>query len=73
MKKLLIFASTLVITLVGCETKNAVISDTDVEIAGCKFKTYEIEGCEYIGAYIGSNTGILTHKGNCKNCRNLVK
>lgn len=53
--------------MTACETHNTTVTHTDVEIAGRNIKTYEIEGCEYIGNVYGGNGDFLTHKGNCKN------
>jgi len=38
-------------------------------------KLYVIDSCEYIGSVAGLNAYILTHKGNCKFCkqRNQIK
>jgi hypothetical protein len=64
MKKILfIFA----IALVSCETKNITVKDTDTSINGKSIKTYEIDGCEYIG-FIAGESSFLSHKGNCKGC-----
>jgi hypothetical protein len=60
------------IFVVSCETKNATVSDTDIKIAGNTLKAYEIDGCEYIGIDLGSKYGFLTHKGNCKSCREFL-
>lgn len=64
MKKLILLFA---VALVSCETKNVTVSNTDVEIDGRSIKTYEIDGCEYLGMSIGSENGLFTHKGNCKN------
>ena len=32
-------------------------------------KIITIDSCEYISFNLGSNNGLLTHKGNCRNCR----
>lgn len=34
---------------------------------GYSFEIIEIDSCEYIAYSVGSNFGLLTHKGNCKN------
>lgn len=70
MKKiLLIFA----IALVSCESKNVTITETDTVISGRTIKTYEIQGCEYIGSNVKADNAVLTHKGNCKNCRENLR
>lgn len=38
-----------------------------VVVEGYSFVIVEIDSCEYIAYCIGANTGLLTHKGNCKN------
>lgn len=49
------------------------ISKSEVKIEkafvpeGFKFQIITIDSCEYIARSIGGNTGLLTHKGNCKN------
>jgi len=35
---------------------------------GRKYSVITIDGCEYITYHIGSNNGMMTHKGNCKYC-----
>ena len=37
------------------------------------FHVYDIDSCEYITYRIGSNGGLLTHKGNCKFCKERNK
>jgi len=36
----------------------------DIEV-----ETIEIDGCEYLMYNVGSSMGLLTHKGNCRFCR----
>lgn len=80
MKKLLMVA----ITLLAFSSCFKISRDTDNEenIVGLKeIKTidsrnnlhiYEIDSCEYIGSMAYQNT-MLTHKGNCKFCKNRNK
>lgn len=66
MKKLLLVLTIGI--LLGCESRNVTITTTDFSIEGKYIKTYVIDSCEYIGSVYGSNSDILTHKGNCKYC-----
>jgi hypothetical protein len=64
MKKLILMFA---VALVSCETKNVTITETNASVDGRSLKTYQIEGCEYLGYSVGHENGVLTHKGNCKN------
>jgi hypothetical protein len=66
MKKILLILSSLIL-MISCSTKNVDIKFTDTSINGVDIKTYTIDGCEYIGVVTGTNSDILTHKGNCSN------
>ena len=55
------------LSLTGCASRNIDVKNTDVTIDGKIFKIYLIDSCEYIGFDIGQHSGVLTHKGNCKN------
>lgn len=61
MKKIILLALTVLI-MVGCDGK----STQPIEVHGAN--TYIIDSCEYVGRYIGSRSGILAHKGNCRFC-----
>lgn len=37
------------------------------------FTVYTIDSCEYIGQGIGSERGVLAHKGNCRFCLHRQK
>lgn len=37
------------------------------DVGGRRFEVVLIDSCEYISSGIGHQSGLLTHKGNCKN------
>ncbi len=72
MKKLLLIL--LVIGAAGCE-----ISESNAQSPHHSVDTYTarinnldavVDGCEY---FFNNQSGELTHKGNCKNCRKFYK
>jgi hypothetical protein len=69
MKKLLIF----LVLLAGCAKSETKIDENDrLQLKGDVYSypinTFEYDGCEYIA--VGQGTGLsVTHKGNCKYCR----
>ena len=67
MKKLLLLV-VICLGFISCESKNVTIESTDVQIDGVPIYTYTMYGCEYLGRAIGGQSGVLTHKGNCKYC-----
>ena len=61
---------TLSILLIGCSNQTS--NTTKVSSNGINaihHNIIEIDGCEYIESY-GSKTYGITHKGNCKYCKN---
>ena len=68
MKRLLCLM-VIMFVISGCyKTENVNIGKTETVIEGQQIEVYTIDGCEYIGKIYGSNTDILTHKGNCEFC-----
>ena len=61
MKKIILLAL-VALMMVGCAEK----STQPIELH--EMNTYIIDSCEYVGRGIGSQAGILAHKGNCKFC-----
>lgn len=71
MKKIIILLACIA-CLVGCN--NVVSPDgNDIEINDHTVTVFDIDSCEYIGRIYGSNSDFLTHKGNCKYCRERNK
>ena len=48
--------------MAGCTEK----STQPIELH--EMNTYIVDSCEYVGRGIGSQAGILAHKGNCRFC-----
>ncbi len=69
MKKLLY----LCVVLMGCETANVEVSNTQYQISGRQINLYVIDSCEYLGQVNNMQTDIITHKGNCKYCTERLK
>ncbi len=69
MKKLLY----LCVVLMGCETANVEITNTQYQISGRQLNLYVIDSCEYLGRVNGGQSDIITHKGNCKYCTERQK
>lgn len=65
MKKILLLIS---IALMSCETKNISEIKSDFVYQGRSINIITMDSCEYISYYLGGNSGVLTHKGNCKYC-----
>lgn len=74
MKKLF-FALTLLYAGLSCESNqianrpNFSMSTVVANYHGdeCTFDVIQIDSCEYLMHNVGYNTGVMTHKGNCKN------
>ena len=58
-------------TLIGCDTqrKDPITLESKNGSVMVDHSVIEIDGCEYIES-IGSKRYGLTHKGNCKYCKN---
>lgn len=63
MKKIVLLALTALM-MVGCDKK---LSDGTYE--PCRYKTYTIDSCEYVGIAESSQHDFLAHKGNCRFCK----
>lgn len=61
MKQIILLALT-VLMMAGCEEKRT----QPIELH--EMNTYIVDSCEYVGRAIGSQAGILAHKGNCNFC-----
>lgn len=61
MKKIILLALAALM-MVGCDEKNT----QPRELGGTR--TYIVDSCEYVGMAIGSRSGVLAHKGNCRFC-----
>ena len=61
MKKIILLALAALM-MVGCDEK----STQPKELGGTRI--YIVDSCEYVGRDIGSRSGILAHKGNCRFC-----
>ena len=74
MKKLITVLS--ILTLIACnEPANVTHQINDIgrfTTGETRFyktiSTIVIDSCEYIGYMVGSNSDVLTHKGNCRFC-----
>jgi hypothetical protein len=74
MKKLITVLS--ILTLIACSDNVNVTHQTNdigqFTTGGSTFattiSTIIIDSCEYIGYMVGSNSDVLTHKGNCRFC-----
>lgn len=67
------YALLVAVIFCGCESKNVTVEQTTIIISGREIKIYTIDNCEYIGTIYGSNTDVLSHKGNCKFCAERSK
>lgn len=61
MKKIILLALTALM-MVGCGEKSTQPRELH------ETRTYIVDSCEYVGWAIGSRSGILAHKGNCRFC-----
>ena len=61
MKKIILLALATLM-MVGCDEKNT----QPRELGGTRI--YIVDSCEYVGMAIGSRSGVLAHKGNCRFC-----
>ena len=61
MKKIILLALAALM-MAGCAEKRT----QPIELH--EMNTYIVDSCEYVGRGIGSQAGILAHKGNCKFC-----
>ena len=41
----------------------------DTGTGPCQIYVVEIDSCEYLVSMVGSQWGLMTHKGNCRFCR----
>ncbi len=57
------------LALISCETKNVKTETIDTSIEGWGLNIYTIDSCEYIGKVSQLSISALTHKGNCKFCK----
>ena len=57
------------IILLGCEKDGEVVSSLN----GKYIRNYVIDNCEYVGDVRGGSRDFLTHKGNCKFCKERNK
>jgi len=57
------------IAIISCDDPNVSPKDTGARYGngGRPIQQIVIDGCQYIGQFIGSNTDWGTHKGNCTN------
>lgn len=66
MKVMLLILTLLAIA--GCEvSESKAASDNDYG-----YTTITYDGCEYV-EYFSQSHAVLSHKGNCKNCREFYK
>ena len=68
MKQLLIIA--ICILLTSCGETSITTEEVDLQT---NYKVIVIDGCEYIGYNFMHNNSMLTHKGNCKYCKQRLK
>ena len=68
MKKILLLL--IVCFLFSC-TKNIKKSDTNFTYNGQDIIILEVDSCEYI--MMSNNSNTLTHKGNCKYCKQRLE
>lgn len=59
----------LSITFIGCENHNYTSSPTEITINNRTITVFVIDSCEYIGVIYGGSGDMITHKGNCKFCK----
>lgn len=70
MKKFLILIGLL--SLSSCvqeSSPNVQVIPTITQIHGKDIEVYVIDSCEYIGSIYWTNSDLLTHKGDCKFCK----
>ena len=61
------------LVLTGCEPNNVEIKSTEYRVNGhSSLKLVTVDGCEYLYGDWGNAT-VLTHKGNCKNHKDIIK
>ena len=65
MKKFILLALTALM-IVGCDKR---MQDGTYRNDGSSYRTYIIDSCEYFGLLDWGNANILSHKGNCRFCK----
>ena len=68
MSKTLLLITALILCAASCHSPKSK-ADSDYDYG---YKTIIYDGCEYV-EYFSQSHAILTHKGNCKNCRKFAK
>ena len=72
MTKKLLILTIILIGLVSCEQKNINSKPSGYVIYdGYELETVVIDSCEYLFYFKGNNVSFFTHKGNCKNHKQL--
>lgn len=61
MRKIIILALTALM-MIGCSKNRTQPRELH------EMSTYIVDSCEYVGLAIGSRSGVLAHKGNCRFC-----
>ena len=70
MKHLIIIIALLLVGCVKSSNKVKVKHASEQEMfGGHTYTIVTIDSCEYISWVLGTDRGVLTHKGNCKNCK----
>lgn len=67
--RIIVVSIITVIGLSGCDTENASVSSTDIEITGRPIDIYDMDSCEYVGHVWGVKSDVLAHRGQCKYCK----
>lgn len=67
MKKIILLALTALM-MVGCN-KDKIMPDGTYRNDGSSYRTYIIDSCEYFGILNRGNANLLSHKGNCRFCK----
>lgn len=65
MKKFILLALTTLM-IVGCDKR---MQDGTYRTNSSSYRTYIIDSCEYFGVLYLGNGNFLSHKGNCKFCK----
>ena len=64
MKKTILLTFT-VLMMIGCDVKQ----QDGINTINSFYETYTVDSCEYVGYVRGSRSDYLTHKGNCRFCK----
>lgn len=69
----LVLIFTILFSLCSCETNNVKVKNSNYKVHGSELELYVIDSCEYIGLIYMGPSDKLTHKGNCRFCKERNK